>query len=228
MPRYLQTAVFVVVCLCASLHAQDSGPSHAADGKSSRVDSSSNVQLPPIPTARDKWNNFAHETVSPLTFGAGTFNALFSQATNTDPKYGTDAAGFGQRFGASLADIATQNFFGDFAVASLFHEDPRYRRLGSGHGLLYRVGYAISRALVIRKDSGGNGFNFDNVLGSAMSAGFSNLYYPPASRSAQANFMHYSIDVADNGFVNLAPEFWPDFRRKLFGHHHHAPQPSGH
>jgi hypothetical protein len=25
----------------------------------------------------------------------------------------------------------------------------------------------------------------------------------------------------DTGFVNLAPEFWPDFRRKVFGRYHH-------
>ncbi len=84
----------------------------------------------------------------------------------------------------------------------------------------YRAGYAISRALVIRNYSGGNTFNFDSVLGSALSAGFSNLYYPAASRTGSATLMHFLIDVADNGFVNLAPEFWPDFRRKVLRRHH--------
>jgi hypothetical protein len=87
--------------------------------------------------------------------------------------------------------------------------------------LRYRMGYAISRALVIRKDSGGNTFNFDNILGSAASSGFSNIYYPAASRNGSAMLMHFWTDVADNGFVNLAPEFWPDFKRKVFGHWMH-------
>jgi hypothetical protein len=86
------------------------------------------------------------------------------------------------------------------------------------------MGHAISRAMVMRKDDGTNGFNFDNVFGSALSTGFSNLYYPPPSRTLGAILSHYGIDIADNGFVNLVPEFWPDFRNKVFGRHrrHHG------
>lgn len=124
----------------------------------------------------------------------------------------------GKRFGASLADIASQNFFGDFVVASALHEDPRYHRKGEGFSFWYRLGYTVSRALVIRTNTGGNTFNFDNVLGSAASAAFSNTYYPTASRNGQAMLMHFWTDVADSGFVNLAPEFWPDFKKKVFGH----------
>jgi len=179
---------------------------------------------PTLLTTHDKWRNFLSETGSPLTLGGGTFNAFFSQVTQTDPQYGKGGAALAQRFGASVADIVTQNFFGDFVVASALHEDPRYHRKGEGHSLLYRTGYAISRALVIRKDTGGNTFNFDNVLGSAMSSGFSNLYYPAASRTGGAFLMHFGTDIADNGFVNLAPEFWPDFSRKVLrrGRHHHS------
>jgi hypothetical protein len=170
---------------------------------------------PAIRTTHERWRNFVSETAGPLTFGGATFNAWFSQVTHTDPQYGHGGGAFAERWGASLADIASQNFLGDFVVASAFHEDPRYHRKGEGYPFLYRFGYAISRALVIRKDTGGNGFNFDNVLGSAMSTGFSNIYYPAASRTRGAMFMHFWTDVADNGFVNLAPEFWPDFRRKV-------------
>jgi hypothetical protein len=175
-------------------------------------------QVPPMRTTHEKWDNFLKETVGPLTWGGGAFNALFSDLTNTDPKYGVDRIALGKRFGASLADIASQNFFGDFVVASALHEDPRYHRKGEGFSFWYRLGYAISRSVVIRKDSGGNGFNFDDVLGSAASSGFSNTYYPAASRNRNAMLMHFWTDVADSGFVNLAPEFWPDFRRKVFGH----------
>jgi len=30
-----------------------------------------------------------------------------------------------------------------------------------------------------------------------------------------AMLMHFGVNVADRGFVDLAPEFWPDLRRKL-------------
>ncbi len=210
MTKLLLTAI---ICLSAPLVAQDAQPSGRET--STRADSVPDAPTTPLLTSRERWNYVVRETVSPLTLGGGTFNAVFSQLTSTDPKYGTGRGALAERFGASLADIASENFFGDFAVAWAFREDPRYYRKGEGHSLWYRAGYAISRAVVIRRSSGGNTFNFDNVLGSAMSAGFSNLYYPPASRTGSAMFSHFAIDVADNGFVNLAPEFWPDFRRKV-------------
>jgi hypothetical protein len=202
--------LILAIYLCVPLFAQDQSLSDAPS-----------ISPPtPLDTTRKKWNNSLHETASLLTLGGGTFNATFSQLTNTDPQYGTDGAAFGKRFAASFADIAAQNFFGDFLMASAFHEDPHYVRMGPGHSFWHRTGYAISRALIIRNDNGGNGFNFDNILGSALSTGFSNLYYPAPSRTRNANLSHFVIDVADNGFVNLAPEFWPDFRGKVLRRHH--------
>jgi len=218
--RYLNAAVLLTaICLSAPLLAQDAQPL-AAGGASAPADPVSDPQSAPLGATREKWNYFVHETASPLTFGAGAFNATFSQVTDTDPRYGVNSMAYAQRFAASLTDIASENFFGDFLVASALHEDPRYFREGQEHGFWSRVGYSLSRAVVIRKDSGGETFNFDNVLGSALSTGFSDLYYPAASRTGKGMLMHFGIDVADNGFVNLAPEFWPDFRDRVLRRHH--------
>jgi hypothetical protein len=216
--RLFKTAVvFAAICFSASVWAQDvvqplPEPSVSILPLSEEANSISKAQPQSLSITQEKWNYFVRETASPLTFGGGTFNAVFSQVTNTDPRYGVNRVAFAERFGASIGDIATQNFFGDFLVASAFHEDPRYFREGSEYGFWHRAGYALSRAVVIRKDSGENAFNYDNVIGSALSTGFSNLYYPRASRNTRGMAMHFGSDVADNGFVNLAPEFWPDFR----------------
>jgi hypothetical protein len=178
-------------------------------------------QLPVIAplSISGKWHNFVAETVSPLTLGGGVFNGGLSHLTNSDPRYGTNSVAFAQRFGASIADIATQNFFGDFLLASAFHEDPRYVRKGAPYSKLSRFAYAVSRAVVIRTDSGGRSFNWSNVLGTAMSAGLSNAYYPPPSRTGGAMMIHFATSVAGAGFANLAPEFWPDFKKKVFKRH---------
>jgi hypothetical protein len=221
--RWIGFAILSLLTLGAFAWAQERIQS-ISPGAISVVGNPADTGLAPLQTTREKWDNFAKETVGPLTWGGGAFNALFSQVTNTDPKYGVNRVALGQRFGASLADIASENFFGDFVVASALHEDPQYHRKGEGFSLRYRMAYAISRALVIRKDTGGNTFNFDNVLGSAASSAFSNIYYPAASRNGSAMLMHFWTDVADNGFVNLAPEFWPDFKRKVSGHWMHPRQ----
>lgn len=173
----------------------------------------------PAVTVADKWRLFVDETVSPVTLGAGAFNAATAQALNGDPRYGEGSGPFAERFGASTADVVSQNFFGDFLVASITHEDPRYVRRGRQYGFWSRTGYAISRAVIIRKDSGGDTFNWSNVIGTALSTGLSNAYYPPASRTSGAMLIRFSTSVAGAGFANLMPEFWPDFRQWMRRHH---------
>jgi hypothetical protein len=175
------------------------------------------VNAPAVPS---KWKNFADETFTPLFLAAGAFNASLSQATNSDPRYGVGAGAWAERFGASNADNLTQNFFGDFVMASAFHENVIYMRRGPAYGGIWkRAGYAISRALVTGADRGGDTFNWSNVTGTAMSAGFANLYYPAASRTSGATAIHFATSLAGSGFANLFPEFWPDFRAMLERHH---------
>jgi hypothetical protein len=204
----LRVAITIVAAFpVAALYGQSGAASPGAPASS------------PLTTTSQKWRNFVDETVSPLTLGAGIFNGGLSHLTNSDPRYGTDREAFAQRFGASVTDVAAQNFFGDFLLASAFHEDPRYLRRGRRYGLWSRVGYAISRAVIVRTDAGGSSFNWSNVLGTAMSAGLSNAYYPPPSRTGGAMLIHFVSSVAGAGFANLAPEFWPDVKQKVFKRH---------
>ncbi len=171
-------------------------------------------------TVDQKWQNFVSETASPLTLGAGVFNGGASYVTNTDPKYGRDLPGFGEDIAASIADIATQNFFADFLLASALHEDPRYFRRGPAHCVAERAVYAISRSILTETDTGRTTFNWSDVLGTGMSAALSNAYYPPASRGASSTFTHIGLSIMGTGLAKLAPEFWPDVRQKLAAKRH--------
>ena len=174
--------------------------------------------LPP-PSISEKWELFETETFAPLTLGAGAFNAAVSQASNSTPRYGRQLwPGYPERYASAVGDIVSQNFFGDFLLASAFHEDTRYVRRGPEHRLLARVGYAVSRSVVTQSDSGEATFNASNVLGTAMSAALSNAYYPPASRTASAATMNWATSVAGTGFAHLLPEFWPDFHSWIKRH----------
>ncbi len=103
-------------------------------------------------------------------------------------------------------------------LASVFHEDTRYVRKGPSGGLLTRIGYAISRPVVTRTDSGQGTFNFANVGGCAMSAGLSNAYYPPVSRTMSDSLTNWGTNIAGAGLTNLAPEFGPDVSRWMKRH----------
>src|ERR1700745_1019739 len=164
------------------------------------------AQPAPARNVSEKWNFFVKETFTPMTSAAGAFNGALSQITNSDPKYGLGAGPYAERFGASTADVVTQNFFGDFLMASVFHEDTRYVRRGQTYGgIRKRAVYAVSRAFLTQADSGGTTFNGSNWTGTPITAGVSNLYYPPASRTAGATATHFGTGVIGGGLANLFP-----------------------
>ncbi len=171
-------------------------------------------------TVDQKWQFFVQETFAPFTIVASAATAGESQATNTDPKYGVGGIAMAKRFGAASVDNVTQNFFSDFVMASAFHEDNKYRRRGEKYGFWSRVGYAISRAVVTRTDTGGSTVNWSNFTGTALSVGLSNAYYPMRSRNLNATAINWGTSSAGVGFGNLAPEFLPDFKRWCKRHLH--------
>lgn len=109
-----------------------------------------------------------------------------------------------------MGDDISQNFFSDFLLATALHEDTRYVRMGPSRKMWPRIGYAISRAMITRTDSGNPAFNLANVGGCAMSAALSNAYYPPVSRTVSDSLTNWGTNVAGAGLTNLAPEFGPD------------------
>lgn len=167
-------------------------------------------------TVKQKFELFAKETFDPFTPGSAAAGAAISQASNGDPKYGVGAGPYAQRFGAAVTDMTTQNFFQDAVLASLLHEDPRYFRRGPAFGLWYRVGYALSRVVVTRTDSGHTRFNYSGVIGMAMGIALSNAYYPDASVNASEVGERFGTSSLASSISNLLPEFWPDIHEKFF------------
>src|SRR5579863_196607 len=135
------------------------------------------------PSSQEQWKVFVDEMSSPLLPGATFFNATTSELTRSVPHYVGESISYVKRFVASAADDTAQNFFSDYVMASLLHEDTRYRRLGAGHSFFGRLGHAAASGFVARNYSGDRAINWSNITGSAMGAAFSNLYYPAADRS---------------------------------------------
>jgi hypothetical protein len=169
---------------------------------------------------RDKWKLFVKESVDPFAFFSAAAGAGISQWHNEDPKYGIGFASYMQRFGAAQADLTSQNFFQDAVLASLLHEDPRYFRKGPGSPVLNRLGYAVSRVVITRRDSGKDGFNFSGVLGMEMGIALSNAYYPPKSVNGSEVAYRTFSSLAASALGNLAPEFWPDIKARLARYKH--------
>ncbi len=166
----------------------------------------------------EKWKLFVRETIDPYTFASAAGGAAMSQIDNDNPKYGYGAMSYLQRFGAAQADITTQNFFQDAVLASLLHEDPRYFRMGPSRSIMKRVGYALSRAVITKRDSGKESFNFSGVIGMGMGIALSDAYYPPRSVGGGELESRVVTSLTATALGNLLPEFWPDIKQKFSRH----------
>jgi hypothetical protein len=174
---------------------------------------------PVIPlTPKQKFQLFLRETADPFTVVAGAAGAAISQAHNDDPKYGEGSGAYAQRFGAAVGDITTQNFFSDFMLSSLLHEDPRYFRRGPQYRFWYRLGYSMSRVLVTQTDAGKARFNYSNIGGIALGIGLSNAYYPDKSVNVTEVASRFATSMVASALANILPEFWPDMKQKFFHH----------
>jgi hypothetical protein len=138
------------------------------------------------------------------------FDAGWAQLVNDWPGYGRGMEGFGKRLGALMADRAAGNFLGSFLLPTLLHQDPRYFRLGAGLPLLHRLGYALSRVVITRKDNGGNTFNSSLVLSTLLVKSLTNAYYPQQERgfSPMMNRVGGSLLGSAQSFALV--EFLPD------------------
>ncbi len=168
---------------------------------------------PPPLTAGQKFK-LASQYLNPYTFVFVTVEAGVNQARNHPEGYGQGAEGFGKRYGAGLADGLTDGIFVTGVYPSLFHQDPRYYRLGDG-GFSRRVGYAITRLLVTRQDSGRKAFNISQMLGGFSSAALAVTYYPKDERDFSDVAERAGVQFAFDAGFNVLKEFYPEIGRKF-------------
>jgi len=146
---------------------------------------------------------------------SGAF-ALLYQMEDSNPSFGQGMKGYARRFATSYADQAVGNLMTEALMPTLFHEDPRYFRLGEGTRW-HRTFYALTRVMISKTDTGKWSFNYAEWVGNSMAVAISNTYYPD-SRDFDDNVVKLSMQVATDAFSNVLKEFWPDIKNKLHRH----------
>ena len=175
--------------------------------------------VPPL-TAAEKFKVTARGSFDPIEYVWYGALAGVSQLENSEGGYGQGAAGYGKRYGAYFADGTIENFWTSAILPSLLRQDPRYFQMGKG-GFWKRTGYAMSRIVVTRTDSGHNQFNYSEVFGSAVASGISTYtYHPRGDRNLPNAMSVWGTQVGWDTCTYVVREFWPDIRRKL-----HPPKP---
>jgi hypothetical protein len=235
----LRALILLIPALASSAFAQQDQPVQNAAPQSQATTSNDRLfdlipnfltlenadKVPPLTPAQK------FKTVARGAFDWGQFVwygilSGLSQAENSEPGFGQGAEGYGKRYGAYFADGTLENFMVGAALPSLFRQDPRFYQKSHG-SFLHRLGYAASRIVITRGDSGSAQFNFSEIVGSAVASGISTYSYHPHSDRTIANTASvWGTQVGYDTMSLVFKEFWPDIRKKL--PHKQQPAANGH
>ena len=175
---------------------------------------STDEKLPPQ-TVKEKFMTATDDSFDYSSIFIPLALAGYGLGTNSYPELGEGADGYGQYLWRAAVDQTVENYLVEFAVPVIARQDNRYYTLGRD-GFFKRTGYALSRAVITRSDSGREVFNVSEVGGAAASAGIATTYYPARERSVGTFATSWSVDVGIDAASFVAKEFWPDINRKLF------------
>lgn len=159
-----------------------------------------------------KFDLFLRNSIHPVTFIAAGWDAGIAQAADDDPTFGQGAEGYGKRYGATLADHVSRDFFHTFAFPVLFRQDPRYYRQGYGSGHS-RLRHSLTHVFVAHADSGHSMFNFSEWLGTVSAVALSNTYHPGNQRGVGAASERVAVNVGSDAGFDVLREFWPELVR---------------
>ena len=175
---------------------------------------STDEKLPPE-TVKDKFVSATEDSFDYSSIFIPAVIAGYNMYERATPEFHQGAAGYARYFWHSAVDQTSENYMVEFIFPTITHEDSRYYTLGRG-GFFKRTGYALSRAVVTRSNSGSEVFNISEVFGAGAASGISNLYYPSASRSVGNTMSEWAEDVGIDAASFWVKEFWPDINRHVF------------
>lgn len=162
----------------------------------------------------EKFKLAAQDSFDPFSWVIVGVYAGVAQWGNDYRQFGQGAQGYAKRYGAAFADGTISNFMTEGILPTLLHQDPRYFRMAVGSPWK-RTGYALTRVLVTRSNSGLARFNSSEIAGTLAAAGIANLYYPSGNRNVGETFEKFTVNVVSDAGFNVLREFWPDMQRKV-------------
>jgi hypothetical protein len=172
------------------------------------------ANVPPL-TAGQKFKLVTRSAFDPFQFAWYGLLSGISQAQNSEPGYGQGWQGYGKRYGSAFADGTIEAYMVGAIGPAVFKQDPRYFQSGRG-SFMHRTGYALSRLVITRGDSGNKEFNISEIGGSAAAAAISTYSYHPSGDKTLSNTVSvWGTQVGYDAIAIMVKEFWPDIRKKL-------------
>jgi len=167
-------------------------------------------------TAAQKMQLAFRSAIDPATFAIAALVGGTHELGDEDKAFGWGAAGYGKRAGAAYLDAFDGSMIGGGILPAIFHQDPRYFRLGHGSAR-HRVLYALASPFICKHDNTGRWeTNYSNIAGNIAAGAISNFYYPSQDSGWGETITNGMVVTAEGGAGSIFVEFWPDISRKLF------------
>jgi hypothetical protein len=170
-------------------------------------------------SAKQKMDLAFHSSIDPFTFFAAALAAGYHEANDDyggPGGYGWGAGGYGKRAGAAYLDAFDGTVIGNGILPAIFHQDPRYFRMGHGT-FMHRFLYSAVTTAICKGDKTRHWQpNYSNVGGNIIAGGISNLYYPSQNSGWGQTITNGMIVTAEGTIGAEFDEFWPDISRKFF------------
>jgi hypothetical protein len=99
----------------------------------------------------------------------------------------------------------------------LLKPDPRYHH-STSNSIVSRAGYAFSRDLITRNNSGKNTLNTSYLLGVLISVAVATADRPYWARSTSTTFNNFGSTIGSDAGINFFHEFQPGIRQMLNSH----------
>jgi hypothetical protein len=168
-------------------------------------------------STKEKYKIATQDAFDPGTIVLGAAFAGQGQLSNSNREFGQGVKGYAQYWATSYTDFVIGDYMTEAVFPSLFHQDPRYFRRGTG-SVLSRLGFSMGQIFWTHNDSGTSAFNISEVAGNASAVAISQAYYQ-GGRDAGSAVQKLSTQLGVDMASNVLKEFWPDVSRKFSRKH---------
>jgi hypothetical protein len=166
-------------------------------------------------TAGQKISLAFHSAIDPFPFGVAVLVAGYSEVREDNAGFGWGASGYFKRTGAAYLDEFNGTMIGNGFLPAVFHQDPRYFRLGHG-SVGHRLLYAMATSYICKHDNSNRWEpNYSNVGGNILAGAISTLYYPSQHTGWDQTITDGFVVTTEGTVGGVLNEFWPDISRRL-------------
>ncbi len=175
--------------------------------------------IPPPPTPREAFMVATRNSFDYSSFVFVGVTSLLAEGTNAHSQLGKGVGGYWAYYWRGYLDKTDGNYWVDWAMPTVFHQDERYYAMGEGR-IVKRGVYAATRVLITPNYHGKNSFNASEVLGRGISQAISLAYYPSNTQTPSGFGEKYAYAIGRDALTNVFRELWPDINEHLFHRHH--------